>query len=167
MWFLKKYSPRQEEWRNRMWTFDPTTKLRDFDRVPGLRAAWSDMINEAYETHLYGKPNDRVQSAPEELRLWGRSASDLRVYNPASMPMPTTSEPKNVTWSALPTSFDDQFNTVREKLAFLDARQPFPAEPSLITRIQDEGIPPAIAKQPGCLNNLGHGQILERRHVGT
>ncbi|MBI4488860.1 MAG: hypothetical protein HY694_07215 [Deltaproteobacteria bacterium] len=121
-----------------MWTFDPTARLTDFDRVPGLRAAWSAMINDAYETHLYGKPNDRVQSALEELRLWGKSDSDLRVYNPASMPMPSPSQPKNVTWSALPTSFDDQFNTAREKLVFLDARQPFPGEPSLITRIQDE-----------------------------
>ncbi|TKB71216.1 MAG: hypothetical protein E8D46_17770 [Nitrospira sp.] len=121
-----------------MWVFDPTAKLTDFDRVPGLREAWSEMINDAYETHLYGKPNDENLSALEELRLWGRSDSDLRVYNPASMPMPTTSQPKNVTWSALPTSFDDQFNTVREKLAFLDARQRFPRKPEIITRIQDE-----------------------------
>lgn len=121
-----------------MWIFEPTARLTDFDRLPGLREAWSDMINDAYETHLYGKPNDRVQSALEELRSWGRSDNDLRVYNPASMPMPTTSQAENVTWSALPTSFDEQFQTVQEKLAFLDARQPFPGEPSLITRIQDE-----------------------------
>jgi hypothetical protein len=121
-----------------MWMFEPTARLKDFDRVPGVREAWSQFINDLYETHLYGKPNDRVQSALEELRLWGRSDSDLRVYNPASMPMPTNSQPKNVTWSALPTSFDDQFNSNREKLTFLDARQPFPGDPSLITRIQDE-----------------------------
>jgi len=121
-----------------MWTFDPTARLTDFDRIPNLRPAWSAMINDAYETHLYGKPNDRVQSALEELRLWGRSDSDLRVYNPASMPMPTPSQLKNVTWSALPTSFDEQFSSVRDKLTFLDARQPFPGQPSLVTRIQDE-----------------------------
>jgi len=121
-----------------MWIFDPTANLTDFDRVPGLREAWSAMINDAYETHLYGKPNDRVQSALEELRLWSRSDSDLRVYNPASMPMPSSSQPKNVVWSALPTSFDEQFNSIKDKLAFLDARQPFPGEPSLVTRIQDE-----------------------------
>ena len=120
-----------------MWTFDPTANLPDFDRVPGLRAAWSAMINDAYETHLYGKPGDRVQSALEELRLWGRSDSDLRVYNPASMPMPQ-SQPKNVIWSALPTSFDEQFSNLKDKLSYLDSRQPFPGEPSLITRIQDE-----------------------------
>lgn len=121
-----------------MWTFDPTANLTDFDRVPGLRAAWSAMINDAYETHLYGKPNDRVQSALEELRLWGRSDSDLRVFNPASMPIPAGSQPKNVVWSALPTSFDEQFNSLKDKLAFLDVRQPFPGDSSLITRIQDE-----------------------------
>jgi hypothetical protein len=121
-----------------MWVFDPTAKLKDFDKVAGLRSAWSDMINDAYETHLYGKPNDNVQSALEELRIWNRSDNDLRVYNPASMPMPSSSKPKNVTWSALPTSFDERFSTVRDKLAFLDARQPFPGQPSLITRIQDE-----------------------------
>lgn len=121
-----------------MWMFEPTARLKDFDRVPGLREAWSEFISDLYETHLYGKPNDRVQSALEELRLWGRSDSDLRVYNPASMPMPTNSQPQNVTWSALPTSFDDQFNSTKEKLTFLDARQPFPGDPSLITRIQDE-----------------------------
>jgi hypothetical protein len=121
-----------------MWTFEPTANLTDFDRVPGLREAWSAMINDTYETHLYGKPNDRVQSALEELRLWERSDSDLRVFNPASMPMPAGSQPKDVVWSALPTSFDEQFNSLKEKLAFLDARQRFPGEPSLITRIQDE-----------------------------
>lgn len=121
-----------------MWIFDPTANLKDFDRVPGLREAWSTMINDAYETHLYGKANDRVQSALEELRLWGGSDSDLRVFNPASMPMPESSQPKNVVWSALPTSFDEQFNTINDKLEFLDSPQQFPGEPSLITRIQDE-----------------------------
>lgn len=121
-----------------MWKFEPTARLTDFDPVPGLREAWSEMINDAYETHLYGKAGDRVQAALEELKLWGRSDSDLRVYNPASMPMPPTSQPKNVTWSALSTSFDEQFQTVREKFEYLDNRQPFPGDPSLVTRIQDE-----------------------------
>lgn len=125
-----------EEWD--MWIFEPTARLNDFDRVPGLRDAWSEMISDAYETHLYGKSTDKVQSALEELRLWGRSDSDLRVYNPASMPMPADSQPRNVTWSALPTSFDEQFSSTEEKLRFLDNRQPFPGEPSLITRLQDE-----------------------------
>ena len=121
-----------------MWMFEPTARLDDFDKVTGLRSAWSEMIKDAYETHLYGKVNDRVQSALEELKLWNRSDSDLRVYNPASMPMPSESSAKNVIWSALPTSFDEQFQTIQEKLAFLDNRQAFPGEPSLITRIQDE-----------------------------
>lgn len=121
-----------------MWIFEPTARLQDFNSVPGLREAWSEFISEQYEVHLYGRPNDPVQSALEELLLWGRSDSDLRVYNPASMPMPANSQMKNVTWSALPTSFDEQFNSTQEKLAYLDARQPFPGDPSLITRIQDE-----------------------------
>lgn len=45
-----------------MWIFDLTARLTDFDRVPDLGAAWSAMINDAYETHLDGKPKDRVQS---------------------------------------------------------------------------------------------------------
>ena len=118
--------------------FDPTANLPDFDRVPGLREAWSAKINDAYETHLYGKPSDRTQSALEELQAWGRTDSDLRVFNPASMPIPENSQPRNVTWSALPTSVDEQFNTTREKFAYLDSRQRFPGDPSLVTRIQDE-----------------------------
>ena len=127
--------PLEEE--HEMFVFEPTARLTDFERVAGLKGAWSAFINDLYETHLYGKLNDRVQSALEELRLWGRSDSDLRVYNPASMPMPANSQLRNVTWSALPTSFDEQFNNTREKFTFLDARQRFPGS-SLITRIQDE-----------------------------
>lgn len=119
-----------------MWTFEPTARLTDFDGVPGLRDAWSEKINDLYETHLYGDPDDRVESALEELRRWRRSDRDLRVYNPASMPMPPNSQPKNVTWSALPTSFDEQFNSTREKLAFLDKPQPYSGVSK--TRIQDE-----------------------------
>lgn len=118
--------------------FDPTARLSDFDRVADLREAWSSMINDAYETHLYGKPNDRTQSALEELRAWGRTDSDLRVFNPASMPIPANSQPRNVTWSALSTSFDEQFSTTREKFIYLDSPQSFPGNPSLVTRIQDE-----------------------------
>jgi hypothetical protein len=53
------------------------------------------------------------------------------------MPILANSQPRNVTWSALPTSFDEQFNNTREKFTFLDSRQRFPGT-SLITRIQDE-----------------------------
>jgi hypothetical protein len=120
-----------------MWVFEPTANLTDFDRVPGLKNSWSALINDLYETHLYGKPNDQIPAALEELQAWGLSDSDLRVYNPASMPLLTPSEPKNVVWSALPTSFDEQFNTTTEKYTFLDQRQRFNGT-SLITRIQDE-----------------------------
>ncbi|MTJ15219.1 hypothetical protein FJR11_22175 [Anabaena sp. UHCC 0187] len=121
-----------------MWVFEPTAKLTDFESVPGLKDSWGLFINDLYETHLYGKPNDRVRSALEELQTWGRSDSDLRVYNPASMPILSPSEIKNVIWSALPTSFDEQFNNTKEKYSYLDERQEFPGDPSTITRIQDE-----------------------------
>lgn len=123
-----------------MWTFEPTARLKDFDRVRGLKDAWSAFINDLYETHLYGKPDDRTMSALEELQRWGRSDSDLRVYNPASMPIPTSSTLQNVNWSALPTSFDEQFNNTREKFIYLDARQPFTFSDgsSVVTRIHDE-----------------------------
>jgi hypothetical protein len=123
-----------------MWAFEPTARLRDFERVAGLKDARSAFINDLYETHLYGKPDYRVQSALEELRLWGRSDSDLRVYSPASMVLPESSEPRNVTWSALPTSFDKLFNSTREKFTYLDNRQrlTFRNGSFVITRIQDE-----------------------------
>lgn len=123
-----------------MWTFEPTARLKDFERVAGLKDAWSTFINEQYETNLYGKPDDRTMSALEELQKWGRSDSDLRVYNPASMPIPDSSTIRNVNWSALPTSFDEQFNTIREKFTYLDARQRFTFSDgsSVVTRIQDE-----------------------------
>jgi hypothetical protein len=121
-----------------MFRFEPTANLEDFNQVPGLKEAWSNFINSLYELNLYGDPNDRDLSALDELKLWGRSDNDLRVFNPASMPVPEGSQPRSVTWSALPTSFDEKFNSTREKLAFLDARQPFLPGSSLITRIQDE-----------------------------
>ncbi|WP_143594066.1 hypothetical protein [Synechococcus sp. BO 8801] len=129
-----------------MWMFAPTANLKDFERVPGLTEAWSDFISDQYETNLYGKPSDRVESALEELQRWGRSDSDLRVYNPASMPIPDPSPLRNVTWSALPTSFDEQFNTVRERLTFLDTPQLFNA--SLRTRIQDEYCEWVVQRNP-------------------
>ncbi|WZF21978.1 hypothetical protein WKK05_38550 (plasmid) [Nostoc sp. UHCC 0302] len=116
-----------------MWVFEPTAKLTDFESVPDLKALWSSFINEQYERNLYG-------DALRELQRWGRSDSDLRVYNPASMPIVSPSELKNVIWSALPTSFDEQFNNTDEKFTFLDQRQPFDFQngSSVITRIQDE-----------------------------
>jgi hypothetical protein len=121
-----------------MWVFEPTARLTDFERVSGLKDLWSSFINDLYETNLYGKSNDRTISALEELQAWGRSDSDLRVYNPASMPILPSAELKNVIWSALPTSFDEQFNNTQEKFTYLDQRQRFPNDPSVITRIQDE-----------------------------
>ncbi|MEG4278494.1 hypothetical protein QUA62_13595 [Microcoleus sp. MON1_C1] len=114
-----------------MWVFDPTAKLTDFERVSGLKDLWSSFINDLYERNLYG-------DALTELQRWGSSDSDLRVYNPASRPILSSSELKNVIWSALPTSFDEQFNKTDEKFTYLDQRQRFPNDPSVITRIQDE-----------------------------
>jgi hypothetical protein len=116
-----------------MWVFEPTAKLTDFERVSGLKDSWSSFINDLYERNLYG-------DALKELQRWGRSDSDLRVYNPASMPILSSSELKNVIWSALPTSFDEQFNNTDEKFTYLDQRQRFNFQDgsSVITRIQDE-----------------------------
>lgn len=117
-----------------MWLFNPTANLTDFDRVQDLKNEWSRFINYIYETSLYG----RDYSAFEELRNWGISDSDLRVYNPASMPIPDSSQARNVVWSALPTSFDEQFTDILEKLQYLDQPQQFPSRPLIVTRIQDE-----------------------------
>jgi len=116
-----------------MWVFEPTARLTDFERVSGLKDSWSSFINEQYESNLYG-------DALTELQRWGRSDSDMRVYNPASMPILSSSELKNVIWSALPTSFDEQFNNTDEKFTYLDQRQRFNFQDgsSVITRIQDE-----------------------------
>ena len=116
-----------------MWVFEPTAKLTDFDRVFGLKDLWSSFINDQYERNLYG-------DALRELQKWGRSDSDLRVYNPASMPIVSPSELKNVIWSALPTSFDEQFNNTNEKYTYLDRSQRYPVRDgsSVLTRIQDE-----------------------------
>jgi len=123
-----------------MWVFEPTARLTDFESVPSLKEAWSSLINDYYETNLYEKPNDGVTSALEELQTWGRSDSDLRVYNPASMPIVSPSELKNVIWSALPTSFDEQFNNTREKFTYLDQPQlgKRANAPFGLTRVQDE-----------------------------
>ncbi|NRR30593.1 hypothetical protein HSX11_10370 [Oxalobacteraceae bacterium] len=118
-----------------MWMFEPTARLKDFDSLPGLREAWSAYISHQYETNLYGKAGDDTLSALEELRLWGRSDSDLRVYNPAAVPLLAGSTPRNVFWSALPTSFDSQFDNSRDKFTFLDAPQRYGQQ---LTRIQDE-----------------------------
>jgi len=116
-----------------MWVFEPTANLTDFERVSGLKDSWSSFINDLYERNLYG-------DGLRELQSWGRSDSDLRVYNPASMPILSSSELKNVFWSALPTSFDEQFNNTDEKFTYLDQRQRFNLQDgsSVITRIQDE-----------------------------
>lgn len=53
------------------------------------------------------------------------------------MPILSPSILQNVVWSALPTSFDEQFNNTREKFTYLDQRQRFNGS-SVITRIQDE-----------------------------
>jgi hypothetical protein len=113
--------------------FEPTARLTDFELVPGLTDLWSSFINEQYERNLYG-------DALSELQRWGRSDSDLRVYNPASMPIVAASELKNVIWSALPTSFDEQFDNTEAKYSFLDQRQRFDRQGGsfVITRIQDE-----------------------------
>lgn len=121
-----------------MWQFEPTARLKDFDRVPGLRQAWTDMINDSYKANLYGKPGDNTLSALEELRQRGASEHDLRVYNPSVKAIPANSTAENVTWSALPTSFDEQFASIKEKYVYLDNRQPFPPAPQIVTRIQDE-----------------------------
>lgn len=118
-----------------MWQFDPTAGQTDFDQVPGLRAAWQQFINDYYEHNLYGTSQD-TPLALQELRKWGRSDADLRFYNPLSVPVPDGSEPDNVFWKALPTSFDDRFGDDKEALfSFLDERQSYRG---IITRIQDE-----------------------------
>lgn len=118
-----------------MWRFDPTANQTDFDRVPGLRDAWQRFLNDSYEANLYANfPNN--PSVLQELRKWGRSDADIRFYNPLSLPVPEGSEPANVFWRALPTSFDDVFGGDKEALfAFLDERQQFAGR---LTRIQDE-----------------------------
>jgi len=118
-----------------MWKFDPTAGQTDFDKVPGLRDAWQQFINDYYEYNLYGN-SARNPLALQELRKWGRSDADLRFYNPLSMPVPDGSVPDNVIWRALPTSFDAEFGDDKDALyAFLDERQAFGG---VKTRIQDE-----------------------------
>ena len=131
-----------------MWTFHPTANLNDFDAVAGLREAWSAMIDASYDENINGragwdptKPpslNNPTPFAVEELKAWGRTASDLRYFNPTHMAVPDGSVQKDVNWNALPTSFDDQFGGDQTKiLTFLDSPQDDP-QVSVKTRIQDE-----------------------------
>lgn len=123
-----------------MFQFLPTANTNDFDGVSEIKSAWHTLINYFFEINIQGDPKDRNLSAVEELRLWGRSESDLRFFNPASFPIPEKSKPENVFWSALPTSFDDKFGENTEsKFCFLDNPQPdrFPGS-SVMSRVQDE-----------------------------
>jgi hypothetical protein len=120
-----------------MWIFEPTARLKDFESVPQLKEDWSDFINQYYETNLIGKPNDKRTSAVEELQRWGGSGKDLRVFNPASTEIPASAKPKNVFWSALPTSFDEDFDSNAEKFAYLDNQQEDKLY-KVTTRMQDE-----------------------------
>jgi hypothetical protein len=131
-----------------MWTFEPTANLDDFDGVPGLRRAWHDFLDRFIDQNIYGYagwnpdvppgPPNVTPFAVEELRRRGATASDLRFYNPTYLAVPPGTSSADVTWNALPTSFDDVFNGDRGKvLAFLDARQRFSADVA-DTRIQDE-----------------------------
>jgi len=139
---------------NRMWRFDPTAGLTDFDQLPGLRDAWSDFIHRLYDANINGisgwdRENPGGSDKPfavEELRAWGRTASDLRFYDPLQMDVPANSTPANVNWSALPTSFNGRFGgETSGVLQFLDAPQ---NDPSLgvPTRIQDEYCEWAVVK---------------------
>jgi hypothetical protein len=131
-----------------MWTFDPTANLSDFNDVPGLRAAWSSMLDSSYDQNINGtagwdpnKPLSDTNPAPfavEELQAWGRTASDLRFYNPTHIAVPSGSSPVNVNWNALPTSFNAMLGGDTTKvLTFLDSPQTFKGLPGK-TRIQDE-----------------------------
>lgn len=111
----------------------PTAGQTEFNSVPGLAAGWSEYLNYLLESNIYGVAGDDWLGAVEELKLWGRSDSDLKFYNPLSMPEPSQTESKNVNWKALPTSFDEEFGDDRDALyARLD--NPLPNE----GRLQDE-----------------------------
>jgi hypothetical protein len=117
-----------------MWRFDPTANLNDFDRVPGMRDAWNHNMTELYAAMLYSD-DPRFHSALLELSKWGKSASDIRFFSPAEREIPAGSIPANVSWSALPTSYDDLFSKRDDLFAFLDAQQP---DQGNISRMQDE-----------------------------
>jgi hypothetical protein len=129
-----------------MWRFDPTAGLTDFDQLPGLRDAWNDFIHRLYDENINGvsgwEPEnpgaDNKPFAVEELRAWGRTASDLRFFDPLHMDVPANSIPANVNWSALPTSFNGNFGgETAAVLQFLDAPQRDP-NVRVPTRVQDE-----------------------------
>ncbi|MQY27405.1 hypothetical protein [Nocardia aurantia] len=127
-----------------MWVFDPTAGQDDFDAVPGLRAAWGDMLDSLYNQNINGhtawKPGgtDPQPFAIQELTGWGLSSSDLRFFNPLVIPVPDDAAPVNVNWNALPTSFDARFGGNTTKIyQFLDTPQKFPGL-TPPTRIQDE-----------------------------
>lgn len=140
-----------------MWKFDPTANLSDFDAVPNLRDKWSEMLDATFDENINGragwdpsKPISEKNPEPfavEELKAWGRTASDLRFYNPTHMAVPDGSTPVDVNWNALPTSFDDRFGGDRTKiLTFLDSPQDDPGTP-VKTRVQDEYCEWVVTKQ--------------------
>jgi hypothetical protein len=117
---------------------DPTAGLTDFDMVPGLRAAWSQMISDLMDQMNFAHfPPGSPPSALDELRAWGGSEADLRFYNPLTTPAPPGTTDANVTWNALPTSFDQQFPNSNTRFAFLDTQHP-DDELNVPTRMQDE-----------------------------
>jgi len=124
-----------------MWTFDPTADLHDFDEIPGLRDAWGVNLNSIYDENING-----AKGAVSELRAWGASDSDLRFYNPLVMEVPTGAVHSDVTWSALPSRYNDQFHGDLTKVFdFLDSAQHDPQAP-MLTRMQDEYCEWVIAK---------------------
>jgi hypothetical protein len=121
-----------------MTQFDPTAGLDDFDAVPRMRDAWSQKISKMIDLMNFGHFSPRQPpGALDELQAWGGSEADLRFFNPAAKPIPAGSDDKNVLWSALPTSFDQQFPNRNQRFAFLDAQQPDP-QGGFLTRVQDE-----------------------------
>jgi hypothetical protein len=121
-----------------MVSFDPTAGLTDFDAVAGLRMAWSQMISDLMDAMNFGHfPPPGPPSALDELRAWGGAAADLRFYNPLSMSTPAGSMDANVTWRALPTSYDQTHPNKHERSTFLDNPH-FDTRLRKSTRIQDE-----------------------------
>ncbi|MEO1092666.1 MAG: matrixin family metalloprotease [Pseudomonadota bacterium] len=118
--------------------FRPTADSDEFDAFPEVADAWHRLIDFFFESNIHGAPDDEAEAAVEELRRWGRGARDLRFYNPVERAVPTGSTPANVTWSALPTSFEPLFHGNEEGMfAFLDEPQ-FDSRIGRRTRVQDE-----------------------------
>ena len=117
-----------------MTEFDPTAGLTDFDSIPGLRAAWSKNVNDMFESNNYGSDEG---SALSELQRWGYSDADIRFFNPLSMPIPAQSKDANVTWQALPTSFDSAMPDKKQRFQYLDTQHLDP-RPNAPSRVQDE-----------------------------